>query len=321
MDKEKSLKKFFGRYPQMATLIGFIVIVIFFSIQKETFMTKENLSNIANQTATIAIVAFGMTMVLLTAGIDLSVGGNMALVCVICATAFTKGLPALGVVALGLILGAAIGCINGLIISVFNIQPFLVTMGMVNIARGFAKYITNGQSVFISNDGFRNIVSQGAVFGIPVLVFWIAIALIITFVIVNRTAFGRKIQAVGGNEEAAFFSGVKVKQVKVIVYTLSGLFAAAAGIITLSRLSSGLPTVGQGAEMDAIAAAVLGGTGFNGEGGNMLGTILGALVIGTIVNGLTVMGVDAYLQDVVKGFIIILTVIASVKLTSVNKAD
>lgn len=321
MEKKKSIGKLFAKYPQLATLIGFVVIVIFFSVSTETFMTMENLTNIANQTATIAIVAFGMTMVLLTAGIDLSVGGVEAIVCVICAIAFTKGVPAIGVVLIGAVLGAAIGCINGLIISVFKIQPFLVTMGMVNIARGFAKYITNGQSVFISADGFRNVVSQGKVAGIPVLLFWIVLGLIVTFIIVNCTAFGRRIQAVGGNEEAAFFSGVKVNRVKVIVYTLSGLMAAFAGIVTLSRLSSGLPTVGQGAEMDAIAAAVLGGTGFNGEGGNMFGTVLGALVIGTIVNGLTVMGVDAYLQDVVKGFIIIITVIVSVKLTSGNNAE
>ena len=321
MKKQKSISKTFAKYPQLATLIGFVAIIIIFSVTTNTFFTAENFTNIINQTATIAIVAFGMTMVLLTAGIDLSVGGIAAIVCVVCAILFTKGLPAVAIVAIGMVLGAAIGCVNGLIISFFRIQPFLVTMGMVNITRGFAKYITNGQSVFISADKFRNILSQGKLFGLPVLFYWILLALIVTFVIVNCTTFGRRIQAVGGNEEAAFFSGVKVNRVKVIVYTLSGFFAACTGIITLSRLSSGLPTVAQSIEMDAIAAAVLGGTGFNGEGGNMLGTMLGALVIGTIVNGLTVMGVDSYLQDVVKGIIIIVCVIMSSKLTSINNVD
>jgi ribose transport system permease protein len=187
-------------------------------------------------------------------------------------------------------------------------------MGMVSITRGLAQYTTNGQSIFIKADSFRLAISQGRLFGIPVLLYWVALFLVVIYFLVSHTPFGRRIQAVGGNSEAALFSGIKVNRVKIIVYTVSGLIAAAAGFVTLSRLSSGLPTVGMGIEMDAIASAVLGGTGFNGEGGNILGTVLGALVIGTITNGLTVLGVDSYLQNVVKGVIIILTVVASVSL-------
>jgi ribose transport system permease protein len=147
----------------------------------------------------------------------------------------------------------------------------------------------------------------------------LAFLLAITYFLVSHTPFGRRIQAVGGNSEAAAFSGIKVTRVKLIVYTISGLLASAAGFVTLSRLSSGLPTVAQGIEMDAIASAVLGGTGFNGEGGNIFGTLLGSLVIATITNGLTVLGVDSYLQNVVKGVIIILTVVASVTLAKRNE--
>ncbi len=317
--RSRSIGKTFSRYPQLATLIGFIAIFIIFSVATDTFLTPNNLINIVNQTAVIAVTGFGMTLVLLTGGIDLSIGGIAALVCVICAMGFESGFSVPLMIIIGLLLGALCGFANGMIISRFRIQPFLVTMGMVNITRGLARYISGGTSIFISQTKFRTVISQGKVGGIiPVLAFWIVAVLIIIYIIISKTSFGRKVQATGGNEEAAGFSGVKTKRVKVIVYTISGLCAAFAGVILMSRLSSGLPTVADGAEMDAIAAAVLGGTGFAGEGGNVFGTLLGAFVIGTIVNGLTVMGVDSYLQDVVKGIIIILTVIVSVQLSRLS---
>ena len=319
--KDKSFLKLLGRHPQLATLIGLIAIFIFFSVARDTFLTLANMSNVINQTATIAITGFGITMVLLTAGIDLSIGGVMALVCVVCAKLLGTSMPVGLVMVIGLGLGALIGLCSGSIIAGFGIQPFLTTMGMVNIARGIAKYMTNGQSIFINADGFRNVISQGTLFGLPVLTYWIILLMVITYILISRTTFGRQVQAVGGNEQAAFFSGVKTKRVKIIVYTLMGLYSAFAGIVTLSRLSSGLPTVANGAEMDAIAASVLGGTGFAGEGGNVFGTLMGAFLIGMIVNGLTIMSVNSFLQEVIKGLIIIGTVIMSVKLSSINKAD
>lgn len=314
----KKAKLFFQKYPQVGTLAAFFVIVLLFATQSPVFLTGENISNILNQTAPISIVAFGMTMVLIIGGMDLSVSGTLALACMVCAKLLSQNMSPVIAVLCALLLGAFIGLCNGLLITTFNIQPFLITLGMMNITRGFARFSTNGQSVYIEAEGFRKVFSQGQIAGIPVLVFWTAIVLLAAFFIVKCTPFGRRMQAIGGNSTAALNSGVKVNKIKCIVFAINGFLAALAGIIILSRLSSGLPTVGTGIEMDSIAATVLGGTGFAGEGGNMFGTLLGSLVIGTVINGLTIMGVDSYIQEVVKGGIIIVTVVLSVLVAKRN---
>ncbi len=309
-----TVKRALQKYPQLGTLAAFFVIIIIFAVKSNVFLTGENIANVLNQTAPISIVAFGMTMVLLVGGMDLSVSGTLALVCMLCAQMLSAGYNAFLVVAIGLALGTFIGLCNGLIITTFNIQPFLVTLGMMSVTRGLAKFSSNGQSIFIDNVAFRNIFSLGNVFGIPVLVLWTLLILVITFFLIRQTPFGRQVQAIGGNSVAALNSGVRIKKVKCIVFAMNGFLAALAGIIILSRLSTALPTVGVGIEMDSIAATVLGGTGFVGEGGNMLGTLLGSLVIGTVINGLTILGVDPYIQEVIKGLIIIVTVVSSVML-------
>ena len=306
------MKRVLQKYPQLGTLTAFVLIIVLFSIAAPTFCTVENVINILNQTASTSIVAFGMTMVLLVGGMDLSAGGILALVAMISAKLMADfGMNAMLVVPIGLMLGAFIGFCNGFIITKFNIQPFLVTLGMMSVTRGFAKFSSNGQSVFIRASGFRQVFSQGNVLGIPVLMIWTVIILLATFFLIKFTPFGRHVQAIGGNQIAAQNSGVKVKRVKCTVFALNGLLAALAGFAMLSRLSTALPTMATGIEMDSIAATVLGGTGFSGEGGNMLGTLLGALVIGTVINGLTILGVDPYIQDVIKGLIIIVTVVSS----------
>ena len=313
--KHSNILKLFQKHPQLGTLIGLIIIVIIFSIASPFFLTPLNIFSLINQTASIVIVAFGMTMILLTGNIDLSVGGVLALVGVVSALLLMAGVPLPLIIIIGLLIGSFVGLLNGLIVTFFGIQPFLVTMGMMTITRGLAQYATGGRSLFITADGFRQVTSQGYLFGIPVLVYWVALFALVTYFLVSHTPFGRRMQAVGGNTEAASYSGINVKKVQIIVFVMSGFLAAVAGFITMSRLSTAMPTVALGIEMDAIAAAVLGGTGFKGEGGSIAGTVLGALVIGTIINGLTVLRVDAFLQNVIMGIIIIVAVIISVTIS------
>jgi len=304
----KKARAFFQRYPQVAILLAYVAIVVIFAAMSEHFIDPNNIVNIINQTATICILGFGMTIVLLIGGIDLSVGGIIAFVTCMSALMMEAGYdPAIAVLA-GFGMGMLFGFINGIVIVGFRIQPFLATLGMMNITRGLSKYITDGKTIVVLDDGYKEVFSQGSIGPIPILVIWIVALLLIMFFIVNYTPLGRKIQAIGGNQEAAANSGIKVRTIKVVVFLLNGAMASLAGFILMSRLGSASGTVGMGAEMDGITAAVLGGTGFNGEGGNMLGTLLGAFVIGTVINGMTIVGVNSYLQDVVRGIIIIATV-------------
>lgn len=189
----------------------------------------------------------------------------------------------------GLGMGMLFGLLSGLAVVGFRIQPFLATLGMMNITRGLSKYITEGKTIVVLDEKFKEVFSQGSVGPIPILIIWVVVVLLLMFFIVNYTPLGRRIQAIGGNTEAAANSGIKVKTIKVLVFMLNGLLASLAGFILMSRLGSASGTVGMGAEMDGITAAVLGGTGFNGEGGNMFGTVLGAFVIGTVINGMTIL--------------------------------
>jgi ribose/xylose/arabinose/galactoside ABC-type transport system permease subunit len=219
------------------------------------------------------------------------------------------------VVVIGLAIGVAVGLLNGLIITTWEVQPFLVTLGTMTMARGTALIVSGGKTTYVTNDLFKNIFAKGEIAGIPVLIVWLFVILIILYMLISRTTFGRRIQAIGGNEAAAINSGIQVKRVKTVAYAINGVLSGVCGLIILGKLSSGLPNAGEGLEMEAIAAAVLGGTGFKGEGGNVIGTLLGALVIGIVINGLTLMGVQSYVQTVVKGAIIILIVVGSISLT------
>ena len=303
------------QFPQVSTIIIFIVVVAIFSILSPFFFSLENLNNILQQTAAISISAFGITIVLLAGGIDLSIGSVIAVVGVVCATIIQIGIPIPLAIAVGIGIGIIFGLFNGFITTQWSVQPFLVTLGTMSIGRGLALLISGGQSIYIDERMFGTIFSKGDVLGIPSLLFWTFGTLVVMYIIVSKSAFGRRVQAIGGNREAAINSGIKVKMITILVFMIGGIMSAISGMVIASRLGSGLPTVGQGAELDAIAAAVLGGTGFVGEGGNMLGTLMGALVIGTVVNGLTILGVNSYIQMVVKGVIIILTVVGSISLT------
>lgn len=292
--------------PEMLTLIGFFVLCIFFSIASQEFLSMNNLSNIIRQVSINGILAVGMTFVILTGGIDLSVGSVMALTGTIMAGMMINyGMPPIAAVLIGMVLGAVIGFINGAFTAYAKIPGIIVTLAMMEMARGAALLYTGGYPLSGLPSSY-SFIGQGYLFGvIPMPAVIMIIVFIIAYIILNHLPLGRYIYAIGGNEEAVRLSGVKVKKIKALVYVFSGITASIAGVIMTSRLSSGQPMAGEGYELDAIAAAVLGGIAISGGRGHIFGTLLGALLLGVLSNGLNLLGVSPYVQRVLKGAIII----------------
>lgn len=300
------------------TLVGFLGLVIFMSITSDVFLTTDNILNIARQVSINGILAVGMTFVILTGGIDLSVGAVMAFTGTIMAGMMINfGMPPIAAVLVGVALGAAIGYINGMFVSYAKIPAIIVTLAMMEISRGFALLYTGGYPLSGLPDSFSFIGRSYALGILPMPVVIMALVYIAAYLVLNHMPIGRYIYAIGGNEEAVRLSGVKVKRYKIMAYVVSGITASISGIILTSRLMSGQPNAGVGFELDAIAAVVLGGTDIAGGRGHIFGTILGALLIGVLSNGLNLMGVSPYFQRVLKGVIII----AAIYYSSSRKKD
>lgn len=295
----------------LGIIIAFLVLYIFLAVNPSTsqsFLTKMNMFNVLRQISTNLYLAAAMTMVIILGGIDLSVGSTIALTgCISAAAVVRYGLPIPVALIIGLIVGVIIGMINGIIIAKTTIPPFITTLATLNIAKGLAYVYTGGSPVRVVSKEWQ-FLGAGYIGSIPVPVIILVIVLIITGLIINNTKFGRHIYAVGGNVQAAEFSGISVSKVKFWIYTYSGLMAGLAGIVLASRMYSGQPTAGTGAEMDAIAAVVVGGTSMSGGRGKIEGTIIGALIIGFLNNGLNLLNVSSFWQYVVKGFVILLAV-------------
>src|SRR3954468_8842534 len=287
---------------------AFLLVAVIFSIGADQFLTADNLTLILDQTAPVTIAACAMTMVILMGGIDLSVGSILSLSGVLAAVGMRDGRGLVLAVLVALLAGAAIGALNGLITVRWAVQPFLVTLGTLSIARGLAELIAGGETVPILSDPFDNLFAS-KVGGVPVSALWALAVLAISQVLLRHTVFGRRVYMIGGNEQSAVQAGVRVKRVKVAVYVLSGVAAALAGLLVAARLSSGLPGSGVGFELQVIAAVVLGGTGFRGEGGSIIGTLFGGLTIDAVANGLTLMEVDPFVQKAITGAIIIAAVV------------
>ena len=287
----------------MGIIGALLVLCVFLAVFPATsgsFLTSKNIFNVLRQISTNMFLACGMTMVIILGGIDLSVGSIIALSGVLAAGCVSRyNLP----IAIALIVGVLIG----LVISSTTIPPFIVTLATMNIARGLAKVYTGGSPVRVVTKEWQ-FIGAGYVGFVPVPVILMIIVLIITALIMNKTKMGRHIYAVGGNAQAAVFSGIKVSRVKFFVHAFSGVMAGLAGIVLASRMYSGQPTAGEGAEMDAIAAVVVGGTSMAGGSGKIGGTIIGALIIGILNNGLNLLNVNSFWQDVVKGIVILLAV-------------
>nr|WP_306823079.1 ribose ABC transporter permease [Pseudomonas fluorescens] len=280
------------------------------SLANDNFLTTSNLSNVLRQVSIIAIIAVGMTCAILTGGIDLSVGPVMALSGTLSAGLMVAGFPLELAVLAGLAVGALFGAGNGVFVAYARMPPIIVTLATMGIARGLALVYTGGYPISGLPEGFA-FLGRGELLGVQVPILVMAVMYTLAFVLLNKTPIGRYIYAIGGNEEAARLSGVRVSRYKLLVYILSGLTAAVAGIVLSSRLMSGQPNAGVGFELDAIAAVVLGGTAIAGGRGAIIGTLVGAMMLGVLNNGLNLMGISPYIQNIIKGAIILLAIYIS----------
>ena len=274
------------------------------------FLTVSNVFDVMRQVSINAVIAFGMTLAILLGGIDLSVGSILAVSSVLIASMMKAGYAAGLAMAVGLLAGAAMGAVNGLVIAKGRVAPFIATLGMMTLLRGVALVFSQGSPISGFSSDFFSMVGGGYLASlVPLPVVWMLALFVVFWFLLTRTVFGRHVYATGGNAEAAALSGVKTDRVQILVYSLSGAMAAIAGIILTSRLDSAQPTAGDGYELDAITAVVLGGTSLAGGRGWIFGTLVGALLIGVLNNGLNLLGVSAFYQQVIKGTVILLAVL------------
>lgn len=295
--------------PSLLAFVGLILLCIAMTFVSDRFATWDNLQNVTRQVSINAIIAAGMTVVILTGGIDLSVGAVMALSMTFTASALLAELPIALAIAMGLATGAACGAINGLFVAYARLPAIIVTLAMMEIPRGLALLKTGGypQSGLPSEFSW---IGQGNLFGVQTPIVAMLAVFAVLYVMLTWFPVGRYIYGIGGNEEAVRLSGVRVERTKLLAYTLSGMTAAIAGVVLASRLMSGQPNAGIGFELDAIAAVVLGGTAIMGGRGSIVGTLIGALTLGVLNNGLNLMSVSPYTQKVLKGAIILLAIYA-----------
>lgn len=301
---------------EQKSLIALLFLIVVVSFLNPNFFTVDNILNILRQTSVNAIIAVGMTLVILTAGIDLSVGSVLALCGAFAASLIAMEVPVLIAVPTALLAGAALGAISGVIIAKGKVQAFIATLVTMTLLRGVTMVYTDGRPI---STGFTDTADAFAWFGtgyalgIPVPVWLMVIVFAAAWYLLNHTRFGRYVYALGGNESATRLSGINVDRVKIGVYAICGLLAALAGIIVTSRLSSAQPTAGMGYELDAIAAVVLGGTSLMGGKGRIMGTLIGALIIGFLNNALNLLDVSSYYQMIAKAVVILLAVLVDNK--------
>lgn len=294
---------------QLGILSALLLLCILLTFLSDSFLTSRNLFNVLRQIAVNVFLACSMTIVIIHGGIDLSVGSIIALVGCVCAVLITKlGVNVFVAIGLCIIIGALVGSFNGLIASRTTLPPFIITLATMNICRGLARVIVSNKTVVITNETYR-FIGTGHIKDIPIHIFFIVIAIIVSAVILNKTTFGRNVYAIGGNRTAAVYSGINDKDVIFKVFLISGIFAAFAGILSSSRTMVGQYSLGDGAEMDAITAVVLGGTSMSGGVGTIGGTIIGCLLVGVLNNGMNLLGIDSSWQYVVQGAVVLIAVL------------
>jgi ribose transport system permease protein len=290
------------------TLLGLILIIVVFSALSPVFLTAPNWINILQQSSINAAIALGMTLVIISGGIDLSVGPTAALSAVIGASLMVSGVPVPLAIMASLGVGMLCGLFNGVLVAYAGLQPFIVTLGGLSLYRALALIYTGGNPIFGIPPEFRAL-TNGTVFGVPNPVVAVAIIALILWVVLNKTPLGEYILAVGGNEEAARIAGVAVAKTKVATFVISGTLASIAALILVGRLGAAEPTIGNLWELDAIAAAAIGGASLMGGKGSIVGTIIGAIILGALRNGLTLMNVQAFYQLLATGVIIIVAML------------
>jgi ribose transport system permease protein len=295
---------------KLGPFFGLLVISIGLAFMSPEFLTVGNLMDVLRQVSINAIIAFGMTLVILLGGIDLSVGSVLAVSSVLTAMMMKAGHDAVLATVVGILAGALMGWVNGIVIAPGKVAPFIATLATMTMLRGAALVLSKGSPISGFPSAVFSLLGSGYVARlIPVPVVGMLALFTVFWFVLKKTVFGRHVYATGGNAEAAMLSGVKTNRVQIIVYTISGAMAGIAGTILTSRLNSAQPTAGAGYELDAIAAVVLGGTSLSGGRGWIFGTLVGALLIGVLNNGLNLMGVSAFYQQVIKGAVILLAVL------------
>ena len=300
------------------SLIALFILCLVIGLLSDKFLTATNIWNVMRQISVNICISVGMTLVVLTAGIDLSVGSVLALCGAITAGLLKNGIEIptsnlyigftiLGAIVMGLLAGSLLGWFNGYTVTKFKVPPFVATLAMLTIARGLTMLWTKGFPISNLGTNFAWL-GTGWFLGIPLPVWVSGFVVFIASVITNKTKLGRYIYAIGGNENAAILSGINIKKIKIAVYTIAGMLAAVGGILVTSRLDAAQPNAGMGYELDSIAAVVIGGTSLSGGKGSVLGTVLGAIIIGVLNNGLVLLNVSPFWQQVVKGFVILVAV-------------
>ncbi len=301
---------FFEKFGTILILIGMALILFFL---KEDFMSYKNITNIIRQQTPIMIMAIGVTLTIISGGIDVSGGAVIAFCSVVVATmahpaGHVSGIgpfPLIVPILAGIIVGAVCGFLNGLSISYGNVPPFIATLGMMSVARGGALIISNGKPINGFTEPF-NYIGGGELFGVlPFPIVILIVIFIVAMLLLHKTKFGVYVFAIGSNEVAAVVSGIKVKRIKTMVYTFAGIFTGCAAVVLTSRILAGQPAVGNGYEMDAITGAVIGGASFSGGIGTIFGTIIGALIMGVLTNGMTMLQITPAVQMIVKGAVIV----------------
>ncbi|MGL6105873.1 ribose ABC transporter permease [Romboutsia sp.] len=294
------------------SLVGLVLLIAVVAILNPAFLSTKNILNILRQTSINAIIAAGMTFVILTGGIDLSVGSILAISGAVCASLLVSGQNMIIAVVISIVIGGAIGFLNGFVISKGKLQPFIATLATMTVLRGLTLVFTDGKPITLGSGELAvafGKIGGGVLFGIPTPVIIMIVVFLVCGYVLNNTKMGRYTYALGSNEEATKLSGLNTDKIKIWVYTISGILASVAGIIITSRLYSAQPTAGTGYELDAIAAVVLGGTKLAGGKGKISGTIIGALIIGVLSNALNILDVSSYYQMMVKGIVILIAVL------------
>ncbi|MGM9531084.1 ABC transporter permease [Intestinibacter sp.] len=306
--------KLINRVQDLGALIALVLLVVVISFISPEFRTVDNFLSLLRQSSINGLIAFGMTCVILTGGIDLSVGSVLALTTAICASLIVNGTPVALAMIIALVIGVVFGAISGIFVTKGRLQPFIATLITMTVFRGATMIFMDGKPISNLGSSFLlKFLGKGAILGIPLPVILFIVIFAIFMFVLEKTTFGRRIYATGSNWKSAKLAGVNIDRTKIAAYAISGLMSAMAGLILLSRLNSAQPTLGSGYELDAIAAVALGGVSMNGGRGRIWGTFVGVLIIAVLNNGLNILGVSSYYQDVVKGIVILIAVLSDRK--------
>ncbi len=304
---ERPARDWAGLLAQYGIFLALLILIAFFAARSDVFLSSTNILNVLRQVSVVGICAVGMTFIMLTGGIDLSVGSVIGVAGMTCATLISMGYPVAAAVAAAMTLGIAFGALAGFIINELRIPPLITTLGFMTALRGVSYMIGGGLPVYGVPDDLK-FLGQGYLLGVPVPVILMVIVLIVGHVVLTHTVFGRQVYGTGGNEEASRLSGVSVKGVKYKVYLIGFTLSSFAGIVLLARVNSGQPRGGEGYELDIITAAVLGGVSIFGGIGRLTGVVAGVLIMGVLANGMILINIDEYVQWVVKGCVLLAAV-------------